>query len=219
MAWQHAFSRFSRSPHARIASVAFAGRGAGSAQLLLLAFVLGCQPGIGDDCESSADCSASGDRLCDITQPGGYCTIFNCEPDTCPEDAVCVLFSANSSTVPGCEQPYGTSPYQRSFCMKTCEEDGDCRNHYSCIDVDAPGNPWGAVVVDGGENGRICVVPYSASPPPDDRSGDVCSGAQGEFEYPPDGGTSPGGAGSGGEAGEAGAGGASGAQAGGAGGA
>ena len=47
--------------------------------LLLLAFVgasataAGCKPRIGDDCQISTDCSASGDRLCDISAPGGYC--------------------------------------------------------------------------------------------------------------------------------------------------
>ncbi len=198
MANPHAFSRFSSAWRAPLA-------------LVLLLGLAGCQPGIGDDCETSADCSANGDRLCDITQPGGYCTIFNCEPDTCPEDSVCVLFSANPSTVSGCQNASGTSPYQRSFCVKTCEEEGDCRSSYSCIDIDVPGNPWGAVLIDSGESGRICVVPYSAAPPPEDRSGDVCSGTTGEFEYPPDGGTSAGGAGgAGGASEEAGAGGAAG---------
>ncbi|HKO50071.1 MAG TPA: hypothetical protein VJV79_20210, partial [Polyangiaceae bacterium] len=38
---------------------------------------LGCTPKIGDDCSVSTNCSTTGDRLCDITQPGGYCTKFN----------------------------------------------------------------------------------------------------------------------------------------------
>ena len=54
--------------------------------LAALALVTGCQPKIGDACNTSTDCSTQGDRLCDTTQPGGYCTIFNCEPNTCPED-------------------------------------------------------------------------------------------------------------------------------------
>ena len=41
----------------------------------------GCSAEIGDDCSNSTDCSSTGDRLCDTTQPGGYCTLFNCEPD------------------------------------------------------------------------------------------------------------------------------------------
>ncbi|MFW5740185.1 MAG: hypothetical protein ACOC1F_07450, partial [Myxococcota bacterium] len=58
----------------------------------LATWMLGCNPKIGDDCTNSTDCSVSGDRLCDTTQPGGYCTVFNCEPDMCPEEAQCVAF-------------------------------------------------------------------------------------------------------------------------------
>src|SRR5688572_16889660 len=147
--------------------------------------LLGCQPGIGDECQTSADCGASNDRLCDITQPGGYCTIFNCEPGTCPEDSTCVLFSADRSTVTGCEDAYGTSPFQRSFCMKTCESEADCRSRYSCLDVGAADNPWGAIVIDRGPS-RICIVPYSSGPIPDERPAEICTGSEAEFELPPD---------------------------------
>jgi hypothetical protein len=190
MADWRAFQRFVRSP---------------GALALALGLLLGCQPHIGDDCETSADCSANGDRLCDITQPSGYCTIFNCEPGTCPDESVCIVFSASSSTVPGCENAYGTSPYQRSFCMKTCSGESDCRSKYSCIDVGGAGNPWGAVVADKGESGKVCMVPYTAAPLPDDRSHDVCSAtSSGEFEYPPDAGAAQ--AGAGGEGGQSAAG-------------
>src|SRR5688572_408393 len=146
--------------------------------------LLGCQPGIGDECQTSADCGASNDRLCDITQPGGYCTIFNCEPGTCPEDSTCVLFSANRSTVDGCQSPYGNSPFQRSFCMKTCSGEDECRGNYACIDVGRSDNPWSAVVIDKGPS-RVCIVPYRTEPIPEDRSGQVCTGGDGDFESPP----------------------------------
>jgi hypothetical protein len=143
---------------------------------LLFVLALGCSPGIGDECTSSADCTTGGPNwLCDITQPSGYCTIFNCEPDTCPEDSKCVLFSSDRSTVPGCEDATGTSPYQRSFCMASCEGEGDCRGGYSCLDVGAADNPWGAVVLDGGSR-RVCIVRLSGAPIPDERSGAVCTG-------------------------------------------
>ncbi len=61
---------------------------------------LGCTPKIGDDCTVSTNCSTTGDRLCDVTQPGGYCTTFNCEPGSCPEDSVCVNFGTTLSPVP-----------------------------------------------------------------------------------------------------------------------
>ncbi len=152
--------------------------------LLLFVSLLGCQPSIGDECQTSADCGASGDRLCDITQPGGYCTVFNCEPGTCPEEATCVLFSATPSTVDGCEESSASSPYQRSFCVKLCESEEDCRGRYSCVDVGAADNPWGAVVIDRGPS-RVCAVPYSAAPIPEDRSNEVCTGTDAAFEPPP----------------------------------
>jgi hypothetical protein len=126
---------------------------------------LGCTPKIGDSCTVSTNCSATGDRLCDITQPGGYCTVFNCEPGTCPADSVCINFGSNlSSVAPAqCSPAQGTSPYQRSFCMATCGSDGDCRGGYTCQNLsgDTP-NPLGAVLVDSGD-GKVCAVtPHQA---------------------------------------------------------
>jgi hypothetical protein len=103
-----------------------------------LAFVLvavaaaACTPQIGDDCEISTDCSQLGDRLCDTTQPEGYCTIFNCEPDTCP-DAVCVGF--NFALDPACrnEDDGRWGRFERTFCMQACDDSSDCREGYVCV--------------------------------------------------------------------------------------
>jgi hypothetical protein len=149
----------------------------GRARLLfVLAFALGCSPEIGDECTTSTDCSQSADRLCDITQPGGYCTIFNCEPGDCPEESSCVIFGVAPSTLDGCEDPHGVTPYQRSFCLKTCDNDSDCRSGYECANFADPANPWGAVVADG--KGKMCAVPYSGVPITSDivPSTDVCTG-------------------------------------------
>jgi hypothetical protein len=178
-------------------------------RLLAFAVVLaGCQPGIGDECKTSTDCSANGDRLCDVTQPGGYCTIFSCEPKgqpkECPDDAVCVAFSAHRSSVPGCEDTSGSSPFQRSFCMKTCGSDGDCREGYACLNLKAKDNEFGAVVVDKG-SGKVCVFPYSTAPIPEDRSSEVCTGSPVPAEPSPDGGAGGEGGENDGEGGAAGA--------------
>lgn len=143
--------------------------------LLALLLTLGCSPEIGDECATSTDCSQSGDRLCDITQPGGYCTMFNCEPGDCPDEASCVIFGVAPSTLPGCEDPHGVTPYQRSFCLKTCDNDDDCRSGYECANFKDPNNPWGAVLADGG--GKACAVPYSGVPVMNDPapSTDICS--------------------------------------------
>jgi len=150
----------------------------------LLAPVLGgCPPEIGDDCQTSSDCSAQENRLCDITQPGGYCTVFNCEPGGCSDEGVCVAFNAKASVVEGCEDPNGLSRFARSFCLANCESDGDCRTGYVCADMRDPDNPWGAVLVDEG-SGNVCVAPMSGAPIPGDRSSQVCTGTDAGFPEP-----------------------------------
>lgn len=133
-------------------------------RLAILAVVLftgsGCAPEIGDDCNTSLDCSQQGDRLCDTKQPGGYCTIFNCEPDTCPEDeAVCVAFDfvldpqCHPGDLPATDPEWAR--FGRTFCMKACEEDDDCREDegYECA------APADMLIVDNDRvSDKFCVV-------------------------------------------------------------
>jgi len=166
---------------------------------LLIALAAGCKPKIGDDCKISTDCSAAGDRLCDITAPGGYCTVFNCEPGACPEDeSLCVQFGAQRSPVDACQDPQSPSPYARTFCMATCDSDSDCRDGYQCeaLDVD---NEWNAILIDTDRGNKACMVKVTAlqagaggSPP--EGFGDVCHA---ELPKPEDM-TDPGAAGAGG---------------------
>lgn len=102
------------------------------AVILAIAATTGCQPEIGDECQTAIDCSALGDRLCDNTQPGGYCTEFNCEPDQCTEEATCVSF--NTQLDPACQQRDDArfGRYGRTFCMYVCEDQSDCRAGYEC---------------------------------------------------------------------------------------
>jgi hypothetical protein len=126
----------------------------------LAAVAAGCKPKIGDDCRISTDCSAAGDRLCDITAPGGYCTIFSCEPGTCPEDeSLCVEFGARRSV--RCDPEYTRSPYARTFCMAHCDSNSDCRSGYVCADVGDTNNPWGAQPIDTNRGNKVCLVPAS----------------------------------------------------------
>ena len=182
--------------------------------LCCLAFA-GCQPEIGDSCTTSVDCAATGDRICDVTQPGGYCTIFNCEPGTCPEEAACIGYNGSPSTAPGCLDPRGGSRFQRSFCMRTCGGDGDCRSGYSCVTISAE---TGAVVLESGQaTARVCMVsPPAISGAQMDASSEVCTGSDEMVPLPP----GPDAGGQGGNAGASGggAGGMSGGGAGGAGG-
>lgn len=120
-----------------------------------LAVIAGCAPAIGDSCGASFDCSVNGDRVCDVARPGGACTVYGCEADNCPDQAVCVRWRPD--------------PTRLSFtaCMQRCEQDSDCRmdDGYRCMSVDMI-----TTTPDGGEpiaetvdqmredDGRFCVV-------------------------------------------------------------
>lgn len=68
-------------------------------RLLRLALVLcaaasaaACGREIGDECTTAADCNPNGSRSCDVSQPGGYCTVMGCDEKSCPEEAVCIRY-------------------------------------------------------------------------------------------------------------------------------
>ena len=113
-----------------------------------------CGKEIGDDCVISSDCDPSGERLCDTTSPGGYCTVQGCDFNTCPDEAVCVRFFTGSFTNKLCDptQPHDLtdcsldeicalvgSCVPRSseirFCMRKCDSNDDCRSGYECRDI------------------------------------------------------------------------------------
>lgn len=124
----------------------------------LLGTASACKPSIGDKCVLSTDCSTQGDRLCDTSQPDGYCTEFNCAADSCPDHAVCVLFNSN---VPGCgfddrNGAYG-SRVARAFCVANCGKDSDCRGGYVCRSpIEAP---WNGIILDANQLNLTCLVP------------------------------------------------------------
>lgn len=113
-----------------------------------LLFGAGCGQEIGDACSLSTDCSPQGDRHCDLSSPGGYCTVIGCAYDTCPDDSVCIRFFSSAAVNRPCTDDTGCSPDElctlggqcvpRSselrFCMKTCSSNGDCRSKYECRD-------------------------------------------------------------------------------------
>ena len=112
-----------------------------SALLWMSLLLFACGAEIGDECQSSVDCSPEGDRICDQAQAGGYCTVKECAADGCPDDALCVLF--------GSEQRF-----QRLYCMAACEEEGDCRGSaYSCVRPEDNDS----TVIDEHRSGRYCV--------------------------------------------------------------
>ena len=150
---------------------------------LLLLVGSGCAPRIGDKCTTNQNCSGQTQRLCDNSQPGGYCTLFGCNPTSCPADeSVCVSFGASLSPVEGCSSPDLTAPAAKAFCMKWCGQDSDCRSGYACVDVGGD-DPWGATVVQRSPRStKICIAPESSAPIPPDRSNEVCIGSSGDGE-------------------------------------
>jgi hypothetical protein len=127
-------------------------------RMAALAFALaaaGCAQHIGDSCVLSTDCSTQGDRQCDTSMPGGYCTVFNCAPNSCPDYAACYLFHP---AVQGCSyNDRVTSRTGESFCMEGCSTNGDCRAGYEC--VDARQEPWNALLLDDNQAQKVC-MPY-----------------------------------------------------------
>src|SRR6187551_611731 len=73
-----------------------------------------CGREIGDECTTAADCNPNGSRSCDVSQPGGYCTVMGCDEHSCPEEAVCIrYFPAEFLTLacnPCCEDWPAQSP-------------------------------------------------------------------------------------------------------------
>jgi hypothetical protein len=78
--------------------------------LVALTTAAACGHGIGDECVTSVDCSPSGDRMCDLSQPGGYCTVDGCDAKSCPSDSVCIR--------------YFPEAYLTQECQVSCEDIG-----------------------------------------------------------------------------------------------
>ena len=111
---------------------------------------VGCAPAIGDSCQNSTDCSANGDRICDTAQPGGYCTIIGCDPDSCPGTHVCV------------EWRFEPSRTAVTYCMRNCNKCG--RTGYECVNTDDDrlqddnGEPIARVIDSDRRNARFCAA-------------------------------------------------------------
>jgi hypothetical protein len=123
---------------------------------------LACTPQIGNSCTLNTDCSIDNSRQCDDSQPNGYCTVFNCSPNTCPNNAVCVELQAN---VPGCPYDDYSSPSRggRSMCLKPCNHDSDCRQSdgYSCRAVSnfKDAGVWAVILDDSPQSQSVCALP------------------------------------------------------------
>ncbi|MGK4001235.1 hypothetical protein WMF31_01320 [Sorangium sp. So ce1036] len=161
----------------------------------------GCGPQIGDACASSLDCVQQEQALfCDSTQPGGYCTVFNCEPDSCVGSSVCVAFNPVLDQACGELENVRWPRFGRTFCMATCDDDDDCRGGYSCVELrglrEAAAIPPGernAAIVDVEPDAYKACLPDGRSAPsdPEERPQDpdsepgVCGAAPERPEWTP----------------------------------
>jgi hypothetical protein len=134
-----------------------------------LAALAACSRSIGDNCTTNIDCSANGDRTCDLSEPGGYCTIDGCDATSCPDESVCVRFfpeqyltkpcdpACEDVATPDCqggqvkdlclaselcldEGLCAPRAVERRLCEKTCGNSGDCRGGYECRSASAHGS-------------------------------------------------------------------------------
>jgi hypothetical protein len=145
------FTVFSRAePRASTRALRPAGKFAVVALCLVAA---ACSPKLGDGCKHSTDCSINGDRTCDTSQPGGYCTIPDCEPNSCPDNGRCVQFQPDQPRL------------SRSWCMAPCGSSKDCHRHaYVCRSADQLNeeamdmNDPLAIVLDDNPDRKFCVA-------------------------------------------------------------
>jgi hypothetical protein len=115
-----------------------------------------CAAEIGDDCSYDIDCSPNLERNCDRSQPGGYCLIIGCAPDECPAEAVCVEFTTPCPDGIDDEACRLIEPNRgRTYCLKHCNSEGDCRSRYTCVDPDE----LYAAITDLDPNGPMICVP------------------------------------------------------------
>jgi hypothetical protein len=122
-----------------------------------------CSRGIGDSCESALLCSASATRLCDMTQPGGYCTLAGCQEGSCPSESTCVTFWQDTA-----RSDIDRNRLSVNYCMRKCDERSDCRDSdgYDCLSGKDFGY-HGEATVEGQPDQKFCAVRLALAPAPD----------------------------------------------------
>ncbi len=123
--------------------------------LALALLVPACGSKIGDSCSTNVDCAQDGTRDCDLSQPGGYCTVNGCDELSCPSEAVCIRIFPYEAPGAACTidsdcasadllcLPEGfcvPRAAERRYCELRCGSDGDCRGGYVCREAGVEGN-------------------------------------------------------------------------------
>src|SRR5262249_13731562 len=155
---------------------------------------------IGDDCSTNVQCNAQGTQECDVSQPGGYCTVEGCDLSSCPDESLCVRFFPVSASNGPCTFPDVAKAcavrdiclaegicieprLERRFCMKSCSSKGDCRDGYDCCSTDVGGAELLPRSNGDVPKGKFCAFRCEA---PGSGSPDAGTGADGPPDAPPD---------------------------------
>jgi len=106
--------------------------------LALLAFLApACSKEIGDPCSTSVDCDQNNTRDCDLSQPGGYCTINGCDELSCPGEAVCIRIFPYEAPRSACTQDSDCSSVSLGVCQPDgfcgCSQDAECAGTGLCL--------------------------------------------------------------------------------------
>ena len=144
-----------------------------------------CGKEIGDECNYNDECDPEGNRVCDLSSSGGYCTIIGCEHDSCPESSVCVRFyvasfenlpcapatedittdDCSADEVCALEGQCVPSNAEIRFCMATCGGDSDCRDGYECRNEELMRAHGGEPVPPPGDRVGSKLTPFCAEAP------------------------------------------------------
>jgi hypothetical protein len=125
-----------------------------------------CTPSIGSPCTESSDCASQGNRFCDTSQPEGYCTVYGCADNSCPDHAVCVTFHA---ALPSCDYNDYLAPARtsRTLCLQHCATDADCRTSEGYLCLNPRVAPVNGEILDDNQDQMVCTVaatPATAEP-------------------------------------------------------
>jgi hypothetical protein len=103
---------------------------------LASALASGCGHNIGDPCATNVDCSPLGNRFCDVSSPGGYCTVEGCAKplvngvptDSCPSEAVCIRFFSQIGSEPCTLATAATDCRPDERCLCDCTDPNNATN-------------------------------------------------------------------------------------------
>lgn len=137
-------------------------------------FGSGCSRTIGDACANNVECSALGDRFCDVASPGGYCTVEGCDQNSCPDSSACVRFFSLQKGRASCNVRKVTRASCPSNDSAECCKPGDlgcCGLGERCL-CDTPDCQNGFCAAEASER-RFCMNPCDIDD--DCRAGYVCA--------------------------------------------